>query len=209
MKKGCMILLLLCLLLPARAEIVGKTSAGEYIHTYVTEQGRRIYFTALEEEPYIQRADVNFDGAEDIAVVVSLGASNYYSEFFVWDGEKYVQAAHEGMDYGLCNYQLYPEKGLVLSQANNGFAGALHEMCLFRWEGTELKLIRRAVAEQESEYIWYDDGYALRSCDNRLRVTVRAYNAQTGEWEMSMDECVSLQDENWYAREEAALWQGL
>ncbi len=209
MKKAVALLFLLCLILPAQADIVGVTSAGENIHAYTADNGQIIYFTALETEPFIQKADVNFDGADDLIVCVSAGASNGFFEFFVWNGENYVHAAHDGLGYGICNYQLYPDKELVLSCANNGFAGALHEWCLFRWSGTDLKLIRRAVSDMDSEYIWYDDGYALRSYDNRLRVTVRALNEQSGEWETLMEESVSLQDENWYTREENILWQGL
>lgn len=208
MKKVLSVLLLLCLLLPAQAEIVGRTSEGELIHTYTADNGQLIYFTALEDAPFIEKADVNFDGLEDLVVCVSAGASNGFFEFFVFDGENYVQAMHDGIGYGICNYQLYPEKGLVLSHANNGFAGALYEACLFKWEGTDLKLIRRAVSDLDSEYIWYDDGYALRSYDNRLRVTVGMYNA-SGEWEIVLEERVSLADESWYEREEKALWQGL
>lgn len=208
MKKVVSLLLLLCMVLPAQAEIVGRTSAGENIHAYMADNGQLIYFTALEDAPFIEKADVNFDGLEDLVVCVSAGASNGFFEFFVFDGENYVQANHDGIGYGICNYQLYPEKGLVLSHANNGFAGALHEACLFKWEGTDLKMIRRAVSDLDSEYVWYDDGYALRSYDNRLHVTVGMYNA-SGEWETVLEECVSLADESWYEREEKALWQGL
>lgn len=208
MKRILIVLLLLCMAFSAQAEIVGRTSAGENIHVYRADNGQLIYFTALEPEPFIEKADVNFDGLADLIVCVSAGASNGFFEFFVFDGEAYVQANHDGIGYGICNYQLYPEKGLVLSHANNGFAGALHEDCLFRWEGTDLKLIRRAVSELDSEYIWYEDGYALRSYDSRLRVTVGGY-ALSGEWETLLEESVPLADDNWYAREEAALWQGL
>lgn len=208
MKKILLALLLLCMAFSAQAEIVCRTSAGELIHTYTADNGQLIYFTALEDEPFIEKADVNFDGLEDLVVCVSAGVSNGFFEFFVFDGENYVQASHDGIGYGICNYQLYPEKGLVLSHANNGFAGALHEDCLFKWEGTDLKMIRRAVADFDSEYIWYDDGYALRSYDNRLHVTVGMYNA-ADEWETVLEERVSLTDEGWYERKEAIFWQGL
>lgn len=208
MKKMLVVLLLLCMVFSAQAEIVGQTSAGEWIHAYRADNGQMIYFTALEDEPFIEKADVNFDGLEDLIVCVSAGASNGFFEFFVFDGEVYVQANHDGIGYGISNYQLYPEKGLVLSHANNGFAGALHEDCLFRWEGTDLKMIRRAVADLDSEYIWYDDGYVLRSYDSRLRVTVGGY-APSGEWETILEESVQLADDSWYERKEAAFWQGL
>ena len=209
MKKWLVMLLLLCLLVPAQAEIVGETSSGEHIHAYTADNGQVIYFTALEDDPFIEKADVNFDGAEDLAVVVSAGVSNAFCEFFVFDGEKYVQASHDGMGYGVCNYRLYPEKGLVVSHANNGFAGALHENRIFRWEGTDLKMIAVSTAENYSKYEWYDDGYALRSYDNQLLVTVRVYNDQTDTWETTMEEIVSLEDDSWFEREEKALWQGL
>ena len=208
MKKVLLTLLLLCVAFSAQAEIVGQTSDGEYIHAYTADNGQVIYFTALEEAPFVEKADVNFDGALDLVACVGQGASNYFFEFYVWDGSRYAYAPHEGIGYGLCNYRLYPEKGLVLSHANNGFAGALHEVCLFKWEGTALQMIRRAVSDLDSEYIWYDDGYALRSYDNRLHVTVSGCTL-SGEWETLLEENVSLADDSWYAREESALWQGL
>ena len=97
MKKYLAILLLLCLLLPAQAEIVGKTSNGEHIHAYTADNGQTIYFTALEPDPFITRQDVNFDGQEDLLVCVSAGASNGYFEFFVREDERYVQSSHDGL----------------------------------------------------------------------------------------------------------------
>ena len=209
MKKWLIMLLLLCLLVPAQAEIVGETSSGEHIHAYTADNGQVIYFTALEDEPFIEKADVNFDGVEDLVVVVSAGVSNAFCEFFVFDGEKYVQAAHDGMPYGICNYSLYPEKGLVFSHANNGFAGAMHENRIFRWEGTNLQQVAYATAEMQSEYIWYENGYVLYSYNDRLQVTVRVYNDQTETWETTMDEVVFLDEYSWLDREQKALWQGL
>lgn len=209
MKKILLALLLLCMAFSAQAEIVGRTSAGENIHAYTADNGQIIYFTALEPEPFIQKDDVNFDGAEDLVVAVGQGVNNLFCEFFIWNGENYVQSAHDGLEFGICNYQLYADKGLVVSYTNNGFAGEMHEWCFFRWEGTDLKMIRRATSEMRNDYIGYEDGYAFRKYRNQLMVTVQIRNNWTGMWDLVMSEIVPLEDESWYAREEKALWQGL
>lgn len=133
--------------IPNAPEKVGRGS-GEYIYRFVTEEGQEIFFTSVEEEPGILFKDVNFDGHEDIVVTTSRGAMNFFVEFFVWDGGKYVMAEHPRVE-NLPNYSLYPEYGLVKTEGVNGWAGALFEDCLFRWEGTNLQLVRRAVSEEK------------------------------------------------------------
>ncbi len=197
-----------------RTTILGETAEWDYIHQYIAPNGQSIYFTAMVEEPHITFRDVNFDGVTDIVVFVTIGASNFYTEFFVYDrgtGE-YVRAAHRGIDYGLCNYQLYPEYGIVESQAVNGYAGALHEYCLFRWEGTDLKLIRRAVSEELTETSFDTDVYTNKTYKEILHMTVRDYQASeyggTVIWEhtITVDESYAR---DIFAEEQEALWQGI
>lgn len=106
----------------ASTVILGMTADWDYIHQYIAPNGQALYFTAVEEAPPITFRDVNFDGVTDIVIFVSMGASNFFTEFFVYDtaAGEYIRAEHRGIDYGLCNYQLYPEYGIVVSQANNG-----------------------------------------------------------------------------------------
>lgn len=209
MKKILTVLLLLCLAVPAQAQIVGMTSSGENIHVFTAENGQQIYFTALEEEPFVTQQDVNFDGADDLVVCVSAGASNGFFEFFVWDGEKYVQAGHDGIGHGVCNYQLFPEKGLVLSRRNDGQAGALHDWCLFAWEGTDLMLLRRAESEEYYEFTSDEDSFTMKYYPGQIQVTVSEYGENAYESTVLLEEVVRQIDEDFMAREEEAFWRGL
>ena len=194
--------------------ILGKTAAGDYIHQYITPNGQPIYFTALMDDPPVTFRDVNFDGVTDIVVFVSMGASNFFTEFFVHDAAAgaYVRAEHPAIDQGLCNYQLYPEYGIVGSRANNGSAGAEHEECLFRWEGTDLKLIRRAVSEELREFSFIGSTYTTTIYTDMLHMTVHDY--QFGEYEGTLlwEKIVALKDTEYrdiFNEENEALWQGL
>ena len=61
-----MIMISMCLVLTASAEIVGRT-ADEYIHRYLADNGQEIYFVSIEEEPPVRYDDVNFDEHPDLA----------------------------------------------------------------------------------------------------------------------------------------------
>lgn len=212
-KKGLFLVLPITLMLPAavRAEIVGHTSDGAYIHAYAAPNGQMIYFTALESEPNIIMRDVNFDGQEDLIVMTSMGASNFFCEFFVFDNGQYVQAEHNGLGGSLCNYELYPESGIVGSHANNGYAGALHEYYLFRWEGTNLRLIRRGSSEELTETEFGDEAYTVTTHRNRLHIVIRDYSAGDYEGTMLWDNVVELDemDAAMFDQEQELLWQGL
>ena len=213
MKKKIFIVLFVVLILPltVSAEIVGQTSGGEYIHAYAAPNGQTIYFAALESEPRVLTRDVNFDGQDDLVVVTSMGASNYFCEFFVFENGRYVQAQHLGLSTGLCNYELYPELGIVGSHASNGWAGALHEDHLFRWEGTNLRLIRRGSSEEMTEFSYTDDAYTVTTWQNRVRITICDYSSgdydATVLWDQAVD--VDQMDAAMFDQETALLWQGL
>lgn len=194
---------------------IGETFDGYFIYSWPAPNGQTLYFTGLED-PGIIMEDVNFDGHEDVVVTIIRGASNFFSEFFVWDDGSYVRAGNDGLDYGLCNYHLYPEYGIVHSDANNGNAGALHEDVLFRWEGTELKAIRRAVSEEYSETTRFSDGngYTTTYDFQNLRVRVWDYSKDVYEGELIYDDVVSLKQINngddynrAFAGEQEALWR--
>ncbi len=197
--------------------ILGLTADWDYIHQYIAPNGQALYFTAVAETPFITFRDVNFDGATDIVAFVCIGASNFYTEFFVYDtaAQAYSRAEHRGIDYGLSNYQLYPEYGIVESSATNGYAGALHEICLFRWEGTELKLIRRAVSAELTETTFDTDSYTTTTHANILHVMVADYQSgeyRGGEGTIIWDQTATLDeyyDRDIYDEEQEALWQGL
>ena len=213
MKKIFLILLFVIAILPSSgyAEIVGRASNGDYIHAYTAPNGQTIYFTALESEPNVLMQDVNFDGQEDLIVITSMGASNFFCEFFVLDNGQYVHAEHDGLGYGLCNYELYPEFGIVGSHANNGYAGALHEDTLFRWEGTGLRLIRKAISEELTGFDFVGDTYTITTYLNRLHIVISDYSSGDYEGNILWDNVIELDDMDaaMFEQERELLWQDI
>lgn len=196
---------------PMRQEctkIVGKAPNGDYIHHYVAINGQSVYFVAMEEEPVVEYADVNFDGAADLTILTTLGASNAFYEFFVWDGNQFVYAEHTSSDYGLCNYYLDAQRKLVVSHANNGSAGALHEICLYRWSGTNLLPVRRAVSESLTQTEYSQGVFIETTYDDMFHITVRDFTKGVSGGLVIWEQIIPAEDMD-YAQEEAALWQGL
>lgn len=136
---------------------VGWAHDGYGIFRWFAPNGQEILFTALEDDPWIKWEDVNFDGHDDVVITTVRGASNFLVEFYVWQDGQYVYANQGGVYDSLCNYALYPELGLVFSGSNNGHAGSLHENVLYAWDGTQLKMLRKAVSEEYTEMIGTPD----------------------------------------------------
>lgn len=194
-----------------RCVSVGRTSEGDHIMQYTADNGQQIYFTTIEPQPVVKMQDVNFDGQNDVVVFVAMGASNHFCEFFIFANGQYHQAWHDGIGNGLCNYTLLPELRIVQTQANNGYAGALHETCLFRWEGNDLKLIRRAVSKERMEAEHSGDRYTLHTHMDEVRVTVRDYSSGEYEGELMWEETVKLDgsEKKAFETEHQMLWQGI
>ena len=191
------------------SRIVGTTADGGYIHACEAEQGQTIYFVAMEEDPFITREDVNFDGRTDLVVATIRGTTNCYYEFFVWTGSGYVRAEHRGVE-GIANYVLHPEKGYVQSSANGGNAGALYEDCLLRWEGNELRLVRRAESQNQHEYRSEGTSFVTVLHDRQAELTVFDYTAD-GDSTLIYEEIIDLNDMNTDKLNEMKqhLWTGL
>jgi len=196
---------------------VGMSYNGDSIYSWLAPNEQTLYFTALED-PLIKFEDVNFDGHEDVVIFISRGASNFFTEFFVWDDGQYVYAKHPGLEHGICNYHLYPEYGIVHSDAQNGSAGAEHEDVLLRWEGTDLQVIRRAVSENATEMTWFSDGggYTMHTDLQNLHVRVWDYTANVPEGELIYETIISHQSiesgeayTRLFAGEQEALWRGI
>ena len=197
---------------PAAAQIVGQTPQFDYIHRYTAPNGQEIYYVSREDEwATVQEKDVNFDGQNDVVVFVAMGASNHFCEFFIFANGQYHQAEHAGIGNGLCNYTLLPELRIVQTQANNGYAGALHETCLLRWEGNDLKLIRRAVSAERLEAEQSDNRYTLHTYTDEVRVTVRDYSSDEYEGTLMWEETVRLDgsEKKAFETEHEVLWQGI
>ena len=207
-KRMVFLLLLLLVPLAASADTVGLTGRGEAIHRWEAPNGQALYYlTAYEElEEVVRLEDVSFDGVEDVVVMTGQGANNVINEFFVWDGTQYVLARHNGDTAGLWNYRLIPETGLVVSDANNGLAGAQRQTEVFRWEGTQLCRVRSAASDYVSETVW-EGNRAVTTVDyDTMRVTVQD---AAGNVLWMQDVSVAELDEGVLGQWDAALWDGL
>lgn len=175
----------------AQTEIVGRSSDGGYIHAFSAENGQTLYFDAWEEDVYMTRTEVNFDGVPDLAFTQSRGASNAYYNLFVFLDGKYQPVQVNGMEYPLANFAVDPERQLVISHANNGSAGALHETCYFRWEGAELNLVLCASAENYVETSYGDNRHTETHFYDMYRLRVEAHDSS----DVSSFDCVYSADE--------------
>lgn len=192
-----------------RMQTLGTAPDGRFILSCTTIAGQTIYFVSQEEQPLCDQLDVNFDGYPDLVVTTIRGATNCYCEFFIWQGGSYVRAAHPGVEEGIANYQLYPENGWVLSSANNGNAGALYEECLYGWDGTDLRLLRRATAENLREYRSEGATFVTVFHDRRISLTVHDCSGEDSL--LIHSETVDMKDMNADKLEQMKqrLWQGL
>ena len=193
--------------------ILSEATGEGYIHQYIAPNGKAIYFTAELAEPYITFADVNFDGREDIVIMTVSGASNSWFKFFVYDKvrDEYVYVRHAGDAAGLINYELYPAYGIVGSRGSNGYAGALHVMNLYRWDGTDLKIIRTATSDEWAESTFEDDVYTQIIRGDLLHITVRDYtNGYEGT--VLFDQVIPMEAIEYrdiFTEEMDALWQDI
>ena len=217
-RNACLALLLLLLLfVPAAAEIVGTTPQLDNIHRYVAPNGQEIYYVSREDEwATVQEMDVNFDGQDDLVMLIALGASNGFFEFYVRDDGQYVLAGRNALhEDGLPNFTLEPELGLVTTYHQTGWAGLLHEKHIFRWEGNDLKLVRYAVSENHKTAAFEGDVFV--TIENNDLVHVRVFECRYGEDERTdeviFERVVSMKegfDEQALLEEESrALWNGL
>lgn len=205
---------LLCCMTAACAEVVGVTPEGKYIVAHQADNGQMLYCISFTAEPVIYQQDVNFDGHEDIVFSVNGGEIDL-CEFFVWDGAQYVLAMHPCTnDYSLkgpiCNYELYPELGLVYAYVNAGENGNHFIKYLMRWEGTDLVLLRRAEGKLYSDYDEKDGAHIVRQYWDRVDVDVRDY-AQDQWGSILYSRVLSLEEmnENVHKQVDEALWQGI
>lgn len=194
--------------------VLGQTADFYYIHRYTAPNGQDIFFTAMEDEAYIEFHDVNFDGVEDIVVNTVMGANNFFSELFVYDatGGAYVRVVTDSSEERLCNVSLHPESGIVSTHWNGGYAGLLHVTSLYRWEGTKLTLIRRAVSDEWAEDVFEGQTYTSIIHGDILHVTVHDFTRGGDDdavvWEVIMPKD-DVDFEQLYEQETNALWQGI
>lgn len=196
-----------------RTTILTQESVDRYIHQYIAPNGKPVYFSAALREPIVSFDDVNFDGSMDIVALIISGVSNAYYAFFVYNPQTdaYERALLLDGEEALRNYQLHPDRRVVVSQGSNGAAGALHETYLYRWEGSALKLVRSAVSEDLTVMEFDDHRFTTTLYDGLLHMTVRDHQ-QGGEGDILWEKTIPLEDSKLLdvlEEEEAALWQGL
>lgn len=162
-----------------RTTVLAQEGLGLYIHRYIAPNGQVIYFTAQMEEPIIDFADVDFDGHADIVVTTGRWAKADSVRFYRYDprGAEYYLVPETSIEEGLLNYALYPEYGLVGTYISNGNAGLSYEACLYRWEGGDLKIIRRAVSEEVSKTEMAGGVLTTTTETNRFHHTVYDYTS--------------------------------
>ena len=219
MMKRLLALLLAMLLMMsaglAETTILGYMPDDEYIHQYLAPNGQLLWFTAMEQEPYISFEDVNFDGWDDIVVMTISGATNAWYTFFTYDPahDEYTHVPHYGAEF--INYTAYPQYGIIASYGKNGRAGLLHVASLYRWEENRLIQIRSSVSDEWSEDVFEGETYTNIIHGDVLHVTVRDHTqgddgAVIYERFIQLDEPMSNEDyQRIYDEEMNALWQGL
>lgn len=194
--------------------VLGATADWWYIHEYIAPNGQRICFTGMEDQADVYFEDVNFDGIEDIVAVSVRGANNFFSEYFVYDPDagEYVRAVTDSDEERLCNVQLHPESGLVVTYTNAGSAGLTHVWNIYRWEGTNLTLLRSAVSDEWVEDISEGQTYTQIIHGDTLHVTVRDHTLGSYDdcivWEVILPKD-DIDFESLYKQELEALWQGI
>lgn len=188
------------------------TGSYRYIYQYTAPNGQELYFTTSVTDPFIEFVDVNFDGIDDIVVMLASGASNAYYTFFVYDegSDIYYRVDCEHSDAGFANYQLYPELGIVEVQSDDGSAGALHHRELLIWEDGWLKHLRSATSVNVEEYAYGDGFYTVTTQHDRVRIVVWDYSGD--ESIKLFEEIITLEEAEYrdiFNEEMEALWQGL
>lgn len=83
----------------------------------------------------------------------------------------------------------------MLSHANNGFAGALFEICLFAWDGTDLRIIRKSAGEILTETAFDGETQITTSHHDTLRFTVHHYTPDRFEGFLTFEQTASIQNE--------------
>ncbi len=196
-------------------ELLDSSPSAGGIMRVTAPNGQALHFVSWLTTPVVHSLDVNFDGVEDLAVMVSSGASNSVFRLFIRQEKGYV-AVDDRQEEGLFNFALYPQLGLVASQGTSGLAGALHETTLLRWEGHRLVPLRSALCESLKTYADHDDAYTTTTWNNILHARVFAYDQNGINPVLLFEETYDMDAQGmedaylaFFQREQDALWQGI
>lgn len=190
--------------------IVGTNTEGDFIFAYDAPNEETLYFVSMENEPVVEKTDVNFDGMNDLVIHTARGASNQFSELFVFDGASYRRAKGSGSDARFANFSLYPEENLLVTYANNGYAGALHEKLMYRWNGHELELLRSAVSALTAENVSDDISSAKITYHQQLHLIISDFISEDNGSSVVFESIYSLDDvDSLFQAEEEFFWNNL
>ena len=203
--KKALLVVAVWLTLSAAAEgvtPVGQAPNGDAILRYEAENGQALFFTAREGDTLPMRSDVNFDGHPDLVFLTARGAANFFYQFFLWSAGQYVYVLPPD-ESGLCNYELYPDRGIVKTYRNDGAAGLEFEETLYRWDGAQLVPVAKAYGASESEDT-VAGGWYVRKVHTE-RVVWRVTRGESTLWERVVS-AEQADDPALWADKDAALW---
>lgn len=174
------------------------------------DNGQVIYYISMEDDPRFQMADVNFDGHDDFVPVISMGASNFFVAFFVYNPQTALYEPVQTVERGFCNYTLVPEKGYVVSSVNDGVRH--RDVLIYQWQNGALQLLRRGtVAGLRS--VEYDTAGMVERWDfSRSEIVIYDYTAGVEGGQLIFQEAFPDDDpqyEEHLTLFETKLWEGL
>ena len=135
------------------AEVIGR---GEYDETAfdirVTMDGEEIQtlnFTAEntnEGEQEVYPCDVNMDGYTDLALLNSMGASDGFASYYVYDPAAGTFVHHKELErLSFYRAQFYPEKRYVLNYLHDSAATGIWELYQWQADGTFKRMAEAAI----------------------------------------------------------------
>lgn len=136
------------------AEEIGRSEYGETTFdirvTMDGEQTQTINFTSEntnEGEQEVYLCDVNMDGYADLALLNSMGASDGFASYYVYDAAAGAFVYHPELNrLSFYRTQFYPQKRYVLNYLHDSAATGIWE--LYQWQlSGELKLLATAAIQ--------------------------------------------------------------
>ena len=136
------------------AEEIGRSEYGEATFdvrvTMDGEQTQTINFTSEntnEGEQEVYLCDVNMDGYADLALLNSMGASDGFASYYVYDPAAGTFVHHKELErLSFYRAQFYPEKRYVLNYLHDSAATGIWELYQWQADGT-FKLMAEAAIQ--------------------------------------------------------------
>lgn len=140
------------------SEVIGRSEYGETAFDIrVTMDGNEIQtinFTAEnvnEGQRETVLCDVNMDGYADLALMNSMGASDGFASYYLYEPMTGQFVHHPGLDrLSFYRAQFYPEKRYVLNYLHDSAATGIWELYQWQTDG-ELKLLSEAAIQFEGD----------------------------------------------------------